>query len=125
MIACEKSALSRAVIDASKSELVSDDAISKEVKDFIDRRFKIDCQWMGGNCYYFSLILADRFKSYNPCVYYDPIDGHFLCGIGSRFYDFTGEHKYEKYDVEKFYKWDELKELDCTWYSRIVMDVLL
>jgi len=126
MATCEKSSLVRAVIfDVSKNETISDDAISKEVKDFIDRRFKIDCQWMGGNCYYFSLILADRFKVYSPCVYYDPIDGHFLCGIGNRFYDFTGEHKYDKSDVEKFYKWDELKELDCTWYSRIVRDVLL
>lgn len=122
----EKSALTGVVIfDVSKNETISDDAISKEVKDFIDRRFKSDCQWMNGNCYYFSLILADRFKSYSPCVYYDPIDGHFLCRIGSRFYDFTGEHKYDKSDVEKFYKWDELKELDCTWYSRIVRDVLL
>lgn len=122
----EKSVLTGdAIFDVSKSETISDDAISKEVKDFIDRRFKTDCQWMSGNCYYFSIILADRFKLYNPCMYYDPIDGHFLCRIGNRFYDFTGWHKYDKSDVEKFYKWNELKELDYTWYSRIVRGVLL
>lgn len=122
----EKSSLACDVIfDVSKNETISDDAISKEVKDFIYRRFKADCQWMSGNCYYFSLILADRFKSYSPYMYYDSIDGHFLCRIGSRFYDFTGEHKYGGSDIERLYKWDELKELDCTWYSRIVRDVLL
>lgn len=126
MATSEKSALTGAVIfDASKSETISDDVVSKEVKDFINRRFKTDCQWTSGNCYYFSLILADRFKSYSSCMYYDPIDGHFLCRIGNLFYDFTGEHKYGRSDMERLYKWDELKELDCTWYSRIVRDVLL
>jgi hypothetical protein len=57
------------------------------VIEFINRRFKSDCKWKNGNCYYFALILKDRF---NGEIYYDVIDGHFVCKIEDKYYDWEG-----------------------------------
>ena len=59
------------------------------IEEFIKRRFSVDCNWMNGNCYYFSLILKDRFPG--GTIYYDVIYGHFMYGINGKFYDWTGE----------------------------------
>lgn len=63
----------------------------EDVKEFISRRFpksiNSDSNWTNGNCYYFSLILKDRF---NGTVYYDIIHGHFLTLINDAFFDATG-----------------------------------
>ena len=32
-----------------------------KVIDFIKKRFKIDCDWTTGNCFYFAKILESRF----------------------------------------------------------------
>ena len=45
------------------------DKHSNEIIEFINRRFKLDCNWTNGNCYYFALILADRFKHKNASIY--------------------------------------------------------
>ena len=34
----------------------------QEVMEFIQRRFPKDSNWTNGNCYYFALILSDRFN---------------------------------------------------------------
>ena len=35
--------------------------MEKQIVDFIQRRFPMDCAWMNGNCFYFAQILASRF----------------------------------------------------------------
>ena len=77
-----------------------------EIKEFITRRFPVDCNWLNGNCYYFALILKDRFPE--GTIYYDVIRGHFVFKYYSRYYDWTGEiqpnghlvawNKFEEYD---------------------------
>ena len=42
-----------------------------EVLEFIRRRFLQDCHWRDGNCYYFALILKDRFPESR--IVYDAI----------------------------------------------------
>jgi len=62
--------------------------IVKEVEEFIERRFPIDCNWLNGNCYYFAVILKERFPGGR--IMYDPIDGHFLYEIEDEFFDWNG-----------------------------------
>ena len=86
------------------------------VEEFIKRRFPTDCNWTTGNCYYFAIILKDRF---NGTLYYDPIEGHFLCKIESEYYDYTGK---VHVDSSKIYCWEYLKYFDNLYYERIVRD---
>ena len=58
------------------------------VLEFIHRRFPVDCHWLDGNCYYFALILLDRFPIGK--ILYDVIDGHFVCEIDGVKYDWSG-----------------------------------
>ena len=73
-----------------------------------------------GNCYFFALILLDRFPIGK--ILYDVIDGHFVCEIDGVKYDWsgvveeTGEHHWVEWD--KFYEYDNLQHArvvkDCT-----------
>lgn len=61
----------------------------EEILDFINRRFKENRHWLDGNCYYFALILKDRFP--NGSIWYDVTYGHFMYRANGRFYDWSGE----------------------------------
>lgn len=74
-----------------------------KITDFINRRFhnakQSDANWLNGNCYYFALILKDRF---NGEIYYDVINGHFLTLINNTLYDATGiVHKLTEENILK------------------------
>lgn len=100
--------------------------IAQEVLEFIKRRFKIDCNWKTGNCYYFAIILAERFKNYDPVLYYDTVDGHFITKINGIFYDWSGALAFSDEYVSKYImKWSDLCEEDPIWSGRIVRDVIL
>lgn len=66
--------------------------LNEDIIDFINRRFpntdKLNSNWLKGNCYYFALILKDRFI--NSEIYYDVIHGHFVTLIGDCLYDASG-----------------------------------
>ena len=101
------------------------DSIDKEVIEFINRRFKEDCNWKSGNCYYFAIILKERFSDYEPEIYYDVLDGHFICRIQSTFYDWGGVTQYDsEYSKKYIIKWDDFKEYDELQYKRIINDVI-
>lgn len=93
--------------------------IEEEVLDFIKKRFQVDCKWTDGNCYYFALILKDRFGGE---IYYIPIEGHFVCKIGDSFYDFHGKHEVPL-SVPITLK--ELEKRDDIWYNRIRRDCIM
>lgn len=86
-----------------------------KVLEFIERRFPTDSRWMDGNCYFFALILKDVFDGK---IYYDVIEGHFLCLIKGKFYDWNGIHGKRKDEV--YVKWDEFKEYDSIQHERII-----
>lgn len=90
-----------------------------EVLEFIKRRFSKDCNWINGNCYYFSIILKERFP--NGRIIYDPIIGHFMYLIGNKCYDALGSHKIP----DTYYDWNKLKEEDISLYNRIKRDCIL
>ena len=90
-----------------------------EVNNFISSRFPTNSNWISGNCYYFALILHDRFP--NGAIYYDLVNGHFLTKIDDNYFDWFGlQHPDEKNLV----KWDEYEQIDPEHYNRIKRDVL-
>lgn len=92
-----------------------------EVLEFINRRFKKDCNWLDGNCYYFALILKDRFPS--GCIVYDVIWGHFFFEYDGKCYDYSGElvlpiGAYSVY-------WDDMNNYDPLVKERIIRDCIM
>ena len=90
-----------------------------EILEFIAKRFPEDSNWLDGNCYYFALILKDRF---NGKIYYDTVNCHFITQIKGKFYDWTGIIIPNRKEI---FDWELLKELDPSHYNRIVRDCLL
>ncbi len=92
--------------------------MKNEIEEFINRRFQNKDNWLSGNCYYFALILKERF---NGEIYYDPIDGHFMCLIDGFFYDWTGKLNIEK---ERLIEWSTYSAADCLHYLHIKEDCI-
>lgn len=90
-----------------------------EVLDFIKRRFPNDCNWLNGNCYYFSLILKARFPQ--GIIYYDVINGHFIFEYKSKYYDWSGEIQPNEHLVE----WNKFDEYDCLQKQHIIRDCVM
>lgn len=90
-----------------------------KVLDFIHRRFQIDCNWLNGNCYYFSLILKDRFP--RGSIFYNVTNGHFIFFYDGNYYDWTGIVATDEYLVS----WDDFDEYDSLQKKRIVRDCLM
>ena len=91
------------------------------ILNFIERRFSQDCNWQDGNCYYFAKILTARFPEL--CIYYLPVQGHFVAGQDNIFYDSTGE--VTLWENEKPIKWDTLKDQDPLYAFRVARDCIM
>lgn len=89
-----------------------------EIIEFINRRFPEDSNWLTGNCYYFSLILKDRFPE--GSVFYDVINGHFVFKYKDSYYDWTGIVKSNGYLIE----WDKFDEYDLNQKQVIIRDCI-
>lgn len=92
--------------------------IEDKIIEFTKRRFPVDCHWLDGNCYYFALILKDRFK--NGKVYYDVINGHFVFEYGNKYYDWTGCINPDGYLVS----WEEFEQYDSNRKKIIIRDCI-
>ena len=69
-----------------------------------------------GYCYYFSIILRERFP--DGVIVYSPTRGHFFCKIDGKLYDVTGEA-----EVDIYYDFDNYPDL--LQKERIVRDCIL
>ena len=90
-----------------------------EVIEFITRRFSIDCNWTSGNCYYFAVILKDRFPEGK--LVYEVIDGHFLFDYKGKLYDFNGEQQREG---KCLVDWDTFDDYDSKQKCCIIRDCI-
>lgn len=90
-----------------------------KVLEFIKRRFAKDCFWVNDNCYYFAVILKDRFQ--DGTIYYDDIYGHFIFEYHEKLYDWTGIINRVGHLVE----WDKFYEYDSLLTQRIVRDCIM
>lgn len=96
------------------------------VIEFINRRFKDESYWLNGNCYYFAIILKERFCNNNSEIYYDVLEGHFICKIDDIFYDWNGIVNYDdEYKSKYVKKWSTYHTEDCIHWERIVRDVIM
>ena len=94
--------------------------MNDEVKDFIFRHFGKYCEYfLDGNCYWFAVILTKRFPQLS--IYYEPILGHFVAGANNKYYDCTGECRFENEPI----LFSTLKDSDSLWYERLVKDCIL
>lgn len=92
-----------------------------KVLDFIKRRFgDTDSHWQDGNCYYFSIILKDRFPKGN--IMYDPVDNHFLFRYRGVLYDSKGV---DKRSIKDVMRWDKYKEFDESDYNNVIKYCIL
>ena len=93
--------------------------ILKFITDF--RRFDKDNTiiktFTEGYCYYFAIILQERFGGQ---ILYDPIAGHFITFINNKYYDITG-------DITEIYKNNTNLYDKTIWMSSesIIRDVIL
>ena len=87
-----------------------------DVLEFISRRFPDDCNWLSGNCYYFAVILKDRFGGE---IFYDPVDGHFFLKIDGVNYDYSGI-----YTQTKECQLRDIEQSDPLWHSRLINDCI-
>ena len=94
--------------------------MNDEVLEFIMRRFPVDCYWLNGNCYYFALILHERFPQSE--ILYDTIEGHFVIRYKNTFYDWHGIYIPEDYSA--LVKWENYKNIDASHYERIIRDTI-
>lgn len=90
-----------------------------EIIEFINRRFTKDSNWNCENCYYFALILKDRFPGGNIC--YDVINGHFSYLYKGNYYDHTGLIYPDGYIVD----WNKFDEYDSIQKQRIIRDCIM
>lgn len=89
-----------------------------EVLEFIKRRFQNNCNWLNGNCYYFSIILKARFPQ--GIILYDAINGHFIFQYKLKYYDWSGEIHPDGCLVE----WDKFETYDALQKQRIINDCI-
>ena len=92
-----------------------------EVLEFINRRFPKDCNWLDGNCYYFALILKDRFPESR--IVYDVINGHFYVWYKGKCYDYSGKMRWSNTGIGVF--WDKFDEYDKLLKERIIRDCIV
>ena len=90
-----------------------------KVLEFIQRRFKKDCNWLDGNCYYFAIILKDRFPEGK--IFYDVIIGHFVFKYQDKLYDWNGIFNSEKLLVD----WENFNVYDHLLEKRIIRDCIM
>lgn len=63
----------------------------KNILDFISHYKDSEKIFTNGQCYWFSVIMIERFHMFAPCtMYYNPVDNHFATEIGGKLYDASG-----------------------------------
>lgn len=93
--------------------------MNDEILDFIQKRFKDDCNWVTGNCYYFAIILKDRFPKGK--IFYDVIYGHFIFQYQGKYYDWYGIVNPIGFLVE----WDKFDEYDSLLKQIVIRDCIM
>ena len=94
--------------------------VTNEVLDFIEKRFKNDCDWIRGNCYYFAVILKSRFP--DGKIFYDVRMGHFAFHYDNQFYDWNGIYECKE---DYLIPWDIFDIYDSEQKQRIIRDCIM
>ena len=100
----------------------------EEVLRFIEdfksmHREEIIDLFSNGYCYYFCIILIERFKLNKEAIYYIPIYNHFITKIGKFYYDINGIVLNKNY-MKVATKWNKYKREDPLEAERIIRDCI-
>lgn len=92
------------------------------ILQFIDHFKGSEDTFLNGCCYWFSVILYDRFFSERVVeIYYEPVEGHFITKIDNRYYDVRGDVT-ELYRGKPMYNMYEMYQNDVRMYERLMRD---
>ena len=97
---------------------------NEDILGFIEKfkflgRNTIERLFTEGNCYYFAVILKERFEG--GLIYYLPAANHFVFKYGGKYYDICGEYG----TSEKAYEWEAFKKERESLAKRIERDCLV
>lgn len=90
--------------------------MNNEILHFINEFSGARETFLFGCCYYFAVILRERFGAE---IYYDPKENHFVGQINGRFYDASGEVTGDYINWKTYSDYDELD------YKRVVRDCII
>ena len=91
---------------------------------FIDHFKGSEDTFLHGCCYWFSVILYDRFCFFSDHavqIWYEPVEGHFVTKIENHFYDVRGDVT-ELYRGKPMYNMHEMLRYDGKMYERLMRD---
>lgn len=88
---------------------------------FIEHFRGSEYTFLYGCCYWFAVILAERFREDCPAIMYEPVRGHFVTRIGDRYYDVRGDVT-EMYQYKQMYDMDRLRDSDSSYYRHLMRD---
>lgn len=94
-----------------------------EVTEFMTNRFKYDCEWKNGNCYFFACILKERFPKGK--IVYDLINCHFMFQLKNYYYDWINRYEKDEFPDTSIVIWNKYKSIDPTHYNRINRQVII
>ena len=84
----------------------------------------IEDLFLYGDCYYFSIILQERFSNSKKVITkYLTIDNHFVTEIDGQIYDIRGNIT-DIIDKNQLVTWSDYKTIDETHYNRIIRDCI-
>lgn len=104
--------------------------VNQEVIDFIHKftsasdvsYFDIEDHFLNGACYWFAVILSNRFKDHRPVIWYDNVNNHFITEIDKVLYDAAGPYiptDFDHLDYDNFYIWHDYINFDPKHAERI------
>lgn len=88
------------------------DACLADVLKFIDAFSDMKEHYLSGKCYWFAVILRERFGGR---IFYNQIDNHWACLIGGHLFDASGE-----IDQTGFEQWPGIIKDDTPYYNRLL-----
>ena len=103
----------------------------EDIENFIERFFARsphpkECRdlFLHGNCYWFAVILHERFRNRLAEIWYDAINNHFYVCVRGVLYDANGAFIPEKQltidEYDAFKPWEEYRHFDRVHALRII-----
>ena len=92
----------------------------KSIREWIKENFPHNDNWDEDNCFFFSLILRERFEGK---IYYDVVNNYFITKIGDKFYDYNGEY----FCINKCWlvDWEEFQKLNLQVLEKAKKEFIL
>lgn len=112
---------------AAKIPIAGDLEVINFINNYLTKPFSsgnwtvVKEHYLNGGCYWFAVILKERFATYKPTIWYDTIRNHFLTEINNILYDAAGVNPADNiYDYNEYYIWQDYKNIDPVHSTRLI-----